>query len=242
MQAALIENEAKPLDLMKQTARGTGAASDLPDHERVYRELRDRVLHGDLRPGQPVTIQGLVAELDAGMTPVREAIRRMTSDGGLIFQGNRRVSVPVLAQSDVEELVFIRCAIEPELGRRACLRAEKGLLDVLKDTDDVLDAAIANGDVPGYLRSNHQFHELLYAAAQAPILEQTAARLWLRFGPSLRVVCGRFGTSRLPDRHKEILTALRDRDPEATAQALASDITEGMSQVLDVLKEDESMV
>ena len=37
--------------------------ADPPEHERVYRALRDRVLFGDLRPGQPVTIQGLAAEL-----------------------------------------------------------------------------------------------------------------------------------------------------------------------------------
>ncbi len=49
----------------------------LPDHQRVYRKLRDMILFGELAPGQPVTIQGLVSTLDVGMTPVREAIRRL---------------------------------------------------------------------------------------------------------------------------------------------------------------------
>ena len=225
------------MDLMKDKAPGTDASADLPEHERVYRALREQVLFGDLRPGQQVTIQGLAAELNAGMTPVREAIRRMTSDGGLIFHGNRRVSVPMLARSDVDELIFLRCGIEPELTRRACLHAEVTLLDRLRALDKALDDAITGGDVPGYLRFNHGFHEALYQAAAAPILTQTAARLWLRFGPSLRVVCGRFGTSSLPDRHKEILTALERRDPAAAAQAMAHDITEGMAQVLEVLEE-----
>ena len=50
-------------------------ATKVPTHELTYVRLRDMILFGQLAPGQPVTIQGLIAELGAGMTPVREAIR-----------------------------------------------------------------------------------------------------------------------------------------------------------------------
>lgn len=223
--------------VMNDKAQSASGQADLPEHERVYRALRAQVLFGELRPGQPVTIQGLTAELDAGMTPVREAIRRMTSDGGLIFQGNRRVSVPVLGVSDVEEILFLRCRIEPELTRRACLRRTPELLEELCAIDGQLDTAISAGDIAGYLRHNHRFHETLYDAADAPILAQTAARLWLRFGPSLRVVCGRFGTRNLPDRHHEILDAIAAGQADAAAAAMDHDVTQGMTQVLEVLEE-----
>ena len=48
----------------------------IPSHEVTYARLRDMILFGHLAPGAPVTIQGLIAELDAGMTPVREAVQR----------------------------------------------------------------------------------------------------------------------------------------------------------------------
>ena len=63
-------------------------AAKLPAHEQVYQRLRAQILFGELAPGQAVTIQGLVEALDSGMTPVREAIRRLISDGALVFQGN----------------------------------------------------------------------------------------------------------------------------------------------------------
>ena len=90
-------------------------SAGLPAHETVYRALRERILFGELTPGQAVTIQGLIDQLGAGMTPVREAIRRMTAEGALVFQGNRRVCVPILSQANLDELAFARSALEKQL-------------------------------------------------------------------------------------------------------------------------------
>lgn len=208
-----------------------------PVHEQVYQKLRAQILFGEMAPGQAVTIQGLTGSLNAGMTPVREAIRRLISDGALTFQGNRRVSVPVLTVQDTDELIFARRSIESELSRRAALRIKPQAIAELTRIDAALDAAISVGDVAGYLSWNYQFHTALYAQANAPILAELADRLWLRFGPSLRVVCGRMGTQNLPDWHKDILTALRANDPEAAARAMVLDIEQGIEQVVEVLCE-----
>ncbi len=206
-----------------------------PAHEQVYRTLKSQILFGDLVPGQPVTIQGLTDSLGVGMTPVREAIRRLISDGALIFQGNRRVSVPLLSTNDIEQMIFARISIETELSRRSTKNISITEIDYLEQLDQRLDNMIADGDVGGYLRLNHAFHQSLYSHADAPILVDLAERLWLRFGPSLRIVCGRFGTQSLPDRHKDIIAALRERDAEKAALATAQDIEQGMGMMGDAL-------
>lgn len=227
------------MDLIKNKASGADvAAQKAPAHEQVYRTLRSQILFGELVPGQPVTIQGLTESLGVGMTPVREAIRRLISDGALIFQGNRRVSVPLLTAADVEQMIFARNAVESELSRRAAHRMTTADIDQLEQIDQRLDRMIADGDVSGYLRLNHAFHEKLYDHANAPILKDLAERLWLRFGPSLRVVCGRFGTQSLPDRHKDIIGALRAGDAEKVAKATTQDIEQGMELMAEALAED----
>nr|WP_175582181.1 GntR family transcriptional regulator [Phaeobacter sp. HF9A] len=203
----------------------------MPAHEQVYQRLRAQILFGELAPGQAVTIQGLVEALDSGMTPVREAIRRLISDGALMFQGNRRVSVPELRVEDIDELVYARKSIECELVRRATTRIPDAEIDRLEQLDLALDKAIAGGDIAGYLVLNYQFHHLLHAHADAPILVDLVDRLWLRFGPSLRVVCGRFGTHSFPDRHKDILEGLRKKDADLVALAAERDVLQGMEQV-----------
>ena len=225
------------LDLIKNIADAPHSDTDRrPAHEQVYRTLKSQILFGDMVPGQPVTIQGLTDSLGFGMTPVREAIRRLISDGALIFHGNRRVSVPLLDINDIDQLIFARISIETELSRRSTDKIPASGVDHLERIDKRLDRMIEDGDVGGYLRLNHAFHRALYSFAEAPILVDLAERLWLRFGPSLRIVCGRFGTQSLPDRHKDIITALRDRKAERAAIATGHDIEQGMSMVRDALK------
>ena len=203
----------------------------VPSHEVTYCRLRDMILFGQLAPGQAVTIQGLAAMLDAGMTPVREAIRRLTAEGALALQGNRRVLVPVLTRSQIDELAFARMTIEPKIASMAAARLSASDIAALARIDDEIDAAIAAGDVNAYLRGNFRFHFALYERADAPILVAMTHTLWLRFGPSLRVVCGRFGTLNLPDRHDEALAAMRAGDADALARAVEDDIAQGVEQI-----------
>ncbi|MFK7867951.1 MAG: GntR family transcriptional regulator [Roseobacter sp.] len=206
-----------------------------PVHQKVYAQLRARVLFGDLIPGQPVTLQGLVVNMNAGMTPVREAVRRLTSEGALLMMGNRRVIVPELTSSCLDEIEFMRLSLELELVRRAVGRLDDGDITALEQMDSALNKAVSRGDISGYLSSNYHFHRLLYARAEAPILAASVDGLWLRFGPSLRVVCGLSGTLNLPDRHLDLLRALKVRNTEQAVAAIKGDVLQGVDQIRKAL-------
>jgi DNA-binding GntR family transcriptional regulator len=211
----------------------------IPTHEVTYARLRDMILFGSLAPGQPVTIQGLVADLSAGMTPVREAIRRLAAEGALLPQGNRRVTVPRLDAGLLDQIAFARQTIEPHLAELAARRAGPELIATLEAEDARVDAAIKAGDIHFYLDSNHAFHFALYEASGAGVLTDMARSLWLRFGPSLRIVIEKGGASGLPDRHEEILRALHRGDASAVALAMRADIDQGVEQVRAALEKGE---
>lgn len=211
-------------------------ATNPPAHEVIYRRLRDQILFGEIAPGQALTIQGVADRLNAGMTPVREAIRRLIAEGALVFQGNRRVSVPALTAADIAEIIYARQWLESHLGLRATERATPADLAELTQIDTALDKAIGTGDLRAYLQNNYEFHAMLYTLADAPILAEMAERLWLRFGPSLRVVIGRVGTQNLPDKHKDMLSCMRTGDSEGAAKAMREDMLQGMEQIRDMLE------
>lgn len=101
--------------------------------------------------------------------------------------------------------------------------------------DDLLNAAIDRGDVRGYLEHNYRFHAYLYDLAGTEVLSSIANMLWLRAGPSLRVVLGRYGTANLPDKHAEALEALKSGDADRVAAAVRGDIEQGIAQVRETL-------
>lgn len=211
------------------------APGKLPEHESTYRRLRDMAMFGELVPGQKVTIQGITGALGAGMTPVREAIRRLTAEGALVLHENRRVSVPVLSASQADELAFARLALEPRLAELAAARLTPEAIDALEEIDHEIDAAIAADDVRGYLAGNYHFHFALYEAASAPILTSLTQSLWLRFAPSLRAIItteNEIG----PDRHKDAVAAMRAGDSHALMQAIEADIRQGIERVQAVAR------
>ena len=221
-------DEARPEDTRK-----------VPSHELTYVRLRDMVLFGILAPGQPVTIQGLISDLGAGMTPVREAIRRLTAEGALEPQGNRRVTVPRLQPGVLDQLAFARLTIEPRLAELAAAHMTPALIARLEALDGRVNDAIRTGDVTAYLTANHAFHFALYEASGAGVLLDMARSMWLRFGPSLRVVATLAGATGLPDQHVEALAAMRAGDGPRLARAVQDDIAQGVEEVRAALARGE---
>lgn len=213
----------------------TASDPKLPEHEAIYKKIRNMILFGEVLPGQGVTILGLKETVDAGVTPVREAIRRLTAEGALESLGNRRVCVPQLSADRIDEIYFARFAIEPKMAEMAARRITDDDIARLETLDARVDKAIETGNVEAYLESNFRFHFALYDMAGTPILRKIATSLWLQFGPSHRVVSGRFGTSNLPDMHSETLAALRQRDPEAAARAIEQDLQQGLDLMRQAL-------
>ena len=203
----------------------------LPEHLGVYQRIRNMILFGTLVPGQAVTIQGLAELIGAGMTPVREAIRRLTAEGALEAGGNRRVKIPEITRGTLEEIAFARLAVEPRLTELAARHMTDACLADLTAFDAEVDTAIASGDIERYLEFNYRFHFRLYEQAEAEVLRKIALSLWLQVGPSLRIVCGRYATANLPDKRAEALRALREGDGPRAARAIADDIRQGLGQV-----------
>jgi len=210
---------------------GAATTGKIPAHEVVYRRIRDKILFGDLAPGQAVTIQGLGAECGVSMTPVREAIRRLTAEGALEFRDNRRVSVPRIDERRFAELTFARLGIEPQLVKMAAERIKPDDIAHLREVDDALNIAIDRGDTKAYMRENHRFHFGLYAHANSVILMPMVESLWMQFGPLYRIISGKYGTGNLEDQHDEALLALKNGAPGAAADAIRDDISQGFEIV-----------
>lgn len=203
-------------------------AQDVPTHERVYLALRERILFGGFQPGRPVTLRGLAESLGVSPMPVREAVRRLIAQRALELHDNRRVSVPAMTARKFDEIVFARLALEPELAVRAMPRIGEAELAGIARIDDGIETAMERGDPEGYMRSNHAFHAAIYNLAASETLGALVDSIWLQFGPFMRTVYGRVGTSKLEDQHQKAIGAIGRRDAEGLKLAISEDIMQGM--------------
>ena len=205
--------------------------SKKPEHETIYLRVKEMILFGEVVPGQPVTIHGLADAIGTGVTPAREAIRRLTAEGALVTRENRRIEVPEMTAHRLQQIELVRLTVEPQLAEAAVMHCKPHDISELEKLDAQVDQAIEAGDTRGYLEANYRFHFHLYDLADARILRRIAETLWLRIGPSLRVVCGRYGTANLVDHHRAATLALSKGDVAATKEAIAQDIRQGMDFV-----------
>ncbi|MBU2937717.1 MULTISPECIES: GntR family transcriptional regulator [Pacificibacter] len=197
-------------------------------HDRVYRTLRTQIMHGEVRPGESMTLRGIGKTFGVSMTPAREAVRRLVADGGLSLSSSGRVSTPELSNERLEELASIRALIEPELASRALPRAHLALIDRLQAINASIAECAAKHDDVGYIRTNLEFHRTLYLRAQAPAMLAMTETVWLQLGPTMRAMYARLNRTEVPHNHRLIVAALRAGDEPGLRLALRSDVTQGL--------------
>ena len=197
-------------------------------HDRVYRTLRSRIMHGEIEPAVALTLRGIGKEFEVSMTPAREAVRRLVAEGALTLSASGRVSTPELTNERIEELAALRALIETELATRALPRAHLALIERLTAINSTVSEAVAKGDAVAYIRRNLEFHRTLYLRAQAPAMLAMAETVWLQLGPTMRKLYGRMRQGTPPESHRLILAALRAGDEPGLRIAVRTDVTKGL--------------
>ncbi|HGG06476.1 MAG TPA: GntR family transcriptional regulator [Aliiroseovarius sp.] len=201
-------------------------------HERVYRSLRTRIMYGEIAPGHTLTLRGVGREFGVSMTPAREAIRRLAAEGALTLSVSGRISTPELSHERIEELAALRGLLEPELAARALPRAHLALIERLRAINARVSECVAKQDAVCYLRTNLDFHRMIYLRAQAPAMLALAETIWLQLGPTMRMLYETRNRTDLQRHHRAILSALAAGDEPGLRLAVRTDVTQGLRMLV----------
>ena len=201
-------------------------------HDYVYKSLRTKIMHGEILPATSMTLRGIGKDYSVSMTPVREAVRRLIAEGALMLSPSGRVATAELNHDRIEELAVMRSLIEVELASRALPRAHLALIDRLKTINASVSQAIVAHDPVSYIRTNLEFHRMLYLRAQAPAMLAIAETVWLQLGPTMRSLYDKLNRKEPPYNHTAILAALTAGDEPGLRLAVRSDVTNGLRHLL----------
>lgn len=206
--------------LERITARRMPAADDGRSLAEVAcDEIRRAIREGRAPTGAHLTEMELAGWLGMSRTPVREAMRRLESEGLLLNQPFRGALVMRLDVEDMQQMFAVRELLEPAAAAACALRATGPEIAALREV--LGQEAKVLGNPAALIPLNRQFHDLILEAARNQFLKKAIAAVYALI-PLL-------GDSNLLDepharaahlQHLAILDAIEARDA-AGAESLA---------------------
>jgi len=189
------------------TAEGYVSKTDL-----VAALIRELVITGELAAGEQLRQRDLGQRFGVSQTPVREAMRRLESEGLLVCDTHRGFTVAAPELGPVEENFQIRAALESLGASLAARKIDTAGLARLRGLNDQMRAL--PDDDPSYAELNREFHFTVYSCARSPLLLSLMRLLWASLHGGPKVTRTHAESAR---QHDVILAALRAADPAAAA-------------------------
>jgi len=198
--------------------------------DAAYVELRLRILDGRLPPSLPLNQEQLAAELGISTTPLREALRRLESEGFVLMPAHRDVIVKPLDSTELRVLYDVR----RELDAFAALLAAANYDD---DDAERMKAACADlragSDDPILL--NRAFHRAIYVASHNDVLTDILDTLWDRSDRYRRFTEGFASAPTVIDEHEAMLESILRRDCEGARELMYAHIGQAAALITDAL-------
>jgi len=208
----------------------TNVAGNL--NERVYEQLRTRVLTRQEPAGAKLSLHVLAAELGVSRSPVHHALTRLVSEGLLTVRPRRGYYVaPVTAQA-VAEGYDVRLALELLAAERAIGSVSIGQLDRYAELLEATDAAISHEQ---WDAANAAFHEHQIDLAGNALLSRFYRELSVNL--MMQVIRGGHveGHEHLVTEHRRIVEAISAGDLPAAERAIREHIETGRRIALDAI-------
>lgn len=139
--------------------------------DRVYSELRKRLMSGAFLPGERLREEHLAGDLKVSRTPVRTAIQRLVKDGLVSIEEHRGAVAIGWTDRDILEAFEIRLLLEPYTAGVAAQNATPEEIAELNDLNERMEGAIhsqSDTRIETIQKLNNQFHhKLLHASHSA---------------------------------------------------------------------------
>jgi DNA-binding GntR family transcriptional regulator len=196
----------------------------IPLHEEVTNRIRDMIVESKLVPGERIQELELAQQLGVSRTPIREALKVLTSEGLVELLPLRGAIVKVFTDKDARDMLDVIALLEAFAGERAC-KAEQSRIDAILDMHERMQQLYEQRQRLEYFVLNQQIHEALIALADNETLSMTHAILSKRMR-SLRY-SGNSGAENWAAalaEHTRMMEALARRDGPALASAMREHI------------------
>ena len=150
---------------------------DLSLKERIYSEIRDRILSLRLAPGDKIPESALADEFGVSRPIVREAVQRLSWDGLIKLEPNRSATVIVMDSEMIQELALVRWQHDQLAIPLAIYNSSQKNINELRKLANACIEANDRGDLIGRHAYDADFHDMIYRLSGNQLLCSLQARL-----------------------------------------------------------------
>jgi DNA-binding GntR family transcriptional regulator len=135
--------------------------------QAIARDIRERILSGELKPETRLTQRYLAAEFGYSPMPARDAVKMLLTEGLLVQEGSKTIVVAPTNVEDFNEIMEIRLLMEPEALALSIPRLKPAHLEEARQALDLSGRT----EEPRQMVNDHwRFHRAIYQAAPRPRL------------------------------------------------------------------------
>jgi DNA-binding GntR family transcriptional regulator len=188
----------------------------------VTASLREAILHGYFELGEKLDQDHIAEELEVSRTPVREAMRRLESEGFVEVRPHHGAFIAKVSRQDIREVYEIRRLLEAEVVRQVTPLIPDSMLDELDRSLTETKAQFEAGDSGKHFESDVYFHETLADFVENELFREVLDGLTNRVSIVRRFAQLQPGPHLVESfkEHRAILQAMRERDPEEAAELM----------------------
>jgi len=187
--------------------------------EDVYTRLKEEIANGQLPPATPLIEADLADSMGISRTPVREALRRLQTEGLVDIQHGRGARVNQVSFRDVSEAYEVRELVEPHAARLAVSNLNPELAQRLRSMLDALTAPSLTSDKSARWQMDRELHDLILEAAGNELLRSLVWDLRIRTDRAYVHVANRWLEASRQE-HAQVVEAILRADADAAEELM----------------------
>ena len=210
---------------------------------QAYQHIRQKILQGELKPGDPVSARSIAKEVGMSFIPVREALARLAADGLVQHTSGLGCFVASPDRQDLTDMYQFRELLEGFAAEQAAKQKSPELLGEMKQANQVMRAVAdelqasdewSAPQVERWMNADRDFHRALIRAGGNRVVVEAEERLMTR-GPMLAWTWRRRTTSASAQtlaEHDAIMAALERGDGVAARATVVEHIRRGRENAI----------
>lgn len=200
--------------------------------DRLRSEIEHEILSCKLKPGDKLDESKLAEKYGTSRTPVREALRQLSSNGLIEIRPHKGAIVAKLGIRDLVERYEVMAELEGACGRLAAKACLKSDIEAITQANEVCRALVEKNDIQGYQQANEAFHEAIYVASHNSYLIRLTIGLRNRVALYRRTQLeqvNRLSTS--VQEHDRIIKAIQQGQPDEADRLLQTHILNNGAEI-----------